>query len=74
MPHRKMSVLDRRDFEDGYGAFDSNQPYPNPDLFDEWYVSGWLKAQADAGLDPASIRKLSKQLKALGFTIPNEEN
>lgn len=70
----KMSVLDRRDFEDGYEAFDSDQPYPNPDLFDEWYVSGWLKAQADAGLDPASIRKLSKQLKALGFTIPNEEN
>lgn len=72
MPHLKMSALDRRDFEDGYAAYGSDQPYPNPDLFDEWYVSGWLKAQADMGLDPASIRKLRRQLKALGFTIPNE--
>jgi hypothetical protein len=71
---RNMLGFNQQSYESGYDAFSDRDLYPNPDLFDKWYISGWLKAQADAGLDPASIRKLSKQLKALGFTIPNEEN
>jgi hypothetical protein len=60
------------------------EPYPNALLKSKAYYvnAGWRYAERaqreqevrdehEAGLDYESLDKLSKQLKALGFTIPN---
>lgn len=63
------------------------EPYPDAAYQTQGYYinAGWrhargnelqreLAREQEAGLDYDSLDKLSKQLKALGFTIPNEEN
>jgi hypothetical protein len=63
--------IDREQFEYGYEAYLNG--CERPDQFsDTYYQLGWFRAQVDAGLDHVSLDKLSKQLKALGFTIPND--
>ena len=76
-------------YTQGKDAYAGGEPeiYPNAEYQSPAYYmnAGWRAAQREAtdreleddaenGLDWKSLEKLSKQLKALGFTIPNEEN
>ena len=71
----------------GIEIYQAGNPEPHPDAeyqTPDYYINaGWRRAQLEesernakeeleAGLDYESLDKLSKQLKALGFTIPNE--
>ena len=86
----KLSPYERdRFYRKGYDAYRNGQPnlfegaeHSSP----EYYMHrGWYNAylstektaaieEQEAGLDYESLDKLANQLKALGFTIPNEEN
>ena len=70
---RRLSEIAQEQYEFGYNAFLEGRARPDPETCDESYVIGWCAARQDAGLDPAMLNKRANQLKALGFTIPNEE-
>lgn len=80
----RMTREQQKEFDAGYRAFHESRCPPDPDMLPQAY-RGYLEAEREqelrelreereAGLDYESLDKLSKQLKALGFTIPNEEN
>lgn len=68
----RLSEIDQEQFHYGYEAYVNGVPKPDESC-DYYYQIGWFRARVDAGLDHLSLDKLANQLRALGFTIPNEE-